>query len=340
MANDDHRALVVGIEEYERFQPLSGPVNDAEHFYGWLTSPTGGDVPPANVVKVVSAGHAGEPYRDQVEDRIADFVAEFDANQGRIGRRLYIFLAGHGIDVGQLEDCGLVMANADVRTSDRCIPGRRVATAFKQSNAFDEVVLFMDCCREVTIQNPTGDLPILAGLPRDPQSPASLLHGLATQWTRTAGERLLPNPESPGASVQGIFTYALLDGLRRAGDTNGNVTGERLKGYVREYMSRLAGPGQDPDIDFAPNDIVICAPGEGSTRVHVRLPAGHVDFDVRDGDLLFQRVPVAAAEADGTWTFPLRPGRYLFGTPAGREAGGYSAMRDATVVGEEFTVAF
>jgi hypothetical protein len=337
VANEYDYALVFGINDYTSFTPLQGAVNDAEHFYKWLVSPTGGDLPPGNITKIVSNGVRAEPSFQEVENKIEPYIAKYVANPGPLGRRLYIFLAGHGVDVGS-EDCGLVTADATEVLNSRVVPGLGLAIAFKRSRAFGQVVLFMDCCREVTMRNPPkGDWPVLNFLEKQ-ESSSCLLRGLATQWSQLAGERLLPNPDGQGESVQGIFTYALLDGLCRAGDDEGKITVERLRGYVLQFMSVL-GTNQVPTILCEPEDIEISRPGPGSTTVLVTLPAGQTTFDVRDGGKQFQRIPFEPAEAgERTWSVSLRPGAYVIGTPSGKEIPEYAAAADAYVVGKEFRV--
>ncbi len=341
MANDRDFAIVVGINDYDHFSPLEGPVNDAGHFYAWLVSPKGGDVPAGNIVKLVSGARRSEPRRDQIEDAILPHIQKAVAGGGPVGRRLYLFFAGHGMDVGDLEDCGLAMADANLIATDRSIPGRRLALAFKHSQAFEEVVLFMDCCREVELTNPAvGELAILNVLTPRPDSQSLLLHGLATKWRRRSGERELPNPEpDDGRSVQGIFTYALLDGLRRAADPAGQVTGDQLRNYVAQLMVRLGVVGQKPTIDFEPADIVLCTPGPGATSVQVGLPEGFTDFDVRDGGDRYVLVNAPRREcAAQTWSLSLRPSLYYVGAPAGREIGQYDVFTEASVVGSEFRI--
>ena len=338
MPNANDHALVVGINVYNSFESLDGAVNDANNFYRWLTSSSGGDVPAANIKLIVSNGLPGKPSKSEIEDEIGKWVERYKTD-GLIGRRLYVFLAGHGINVGYLEDCGLLTADASDVFTDRSVPGRRLATAFKQAGAFRQVVLFMDCCREIVMQNPSGDMELLRLLPPVPGAISHLLWGLATHGARSAGERVLPDPYGDGEQVQGVFSYALIDGLRRAGDINGVVTGTRLKDYVQQHMTRLTGMAQPPDIDFKPADIVIASPGQGVTAVFVTLACGQPDFDVRDGGDYFQRMAlVPAPVGNGTFRLSLPPGLYLFGRPAGRDVRGYDVKQDVTVVGEEVRV--
>jgi hypothetical protein len=330
--------IVVGINDYDSFPSLQGAVNDAEYFYAWLISPEGGDVPPGNVAKLISSDTPGEPRRDQIENAIVRHIRAYKLNGPPIGTRLYLFFSGHGIDVGNLEDCGLVMADANDFMAERTVPGRVLATAYKHSQAFSEVLLFMDCCREVTMQNPlAGQLPLLANLPKVATSDARLLSGLATQWRLKAGERALPMPDSNGQCVQGIFTYALLDGLKRAGGPDGAVTGELLKNYVATYMNHL-GAGT-PIIEVEPEEIVICRPGPGKTRLIVTLPVAGLNFEVLDGGNFGQAVDAQRTQlGSDTWALPVRPGLYLIGAPSGRPVDGYDYSKRASVVGAEYVV--
>jgi hypothetical protein len=71
----------------------------------------------------------------------------------RVGRRFYIFLAGHGITPLRaaspiMDDTALLMADAD--TSDLLhLAGLGYAEWFRTAGAFDEIVLFTACrmCR-------------------------------------------------------------------------------------------------------------------------------------------------------------------------------------------------
>jgi hypothetical protein len=338
MPNVDHYALVVGIDQYQNFSPLRGAVNDANHFVSWLASPEGGNLPPANITTVLSNGVAPEPSHDLIIDEIAFFIDRFAATPpGPLGDRLYIYLAGHGINVGQVGDCGLVVANASLTTSYRNIPGKLLARSLMSSGVFTEVVLFMDCCREVIANNPSGQLAVLNALVPGAGS-GTVVEGLATKWARPAREKELPNPDGLGTSVQGLFTHAVVDGLQRAVDESGVVTAQRLREYVGEYTYRLGAEDQSVDIDFDPFDIDICVPANPLTTVYVSVSAPNVDFDVRDG--MFDLVaPTSNTETSpGTFKVELVPARYLFCTPAGASFDDYTLKVPKTVIGKEDNV--
>ncbi len=335
MPNDDHFALVIGIDAYECFSGLEGAVNDAKNFIAWLADPRGGDVPAENVRSLFTDGTTQDPRFDVVLDEVARFVGEYEeANGARIGTRLYIYLAGHGINVGDLGDCGLVVTNASLVMNDRNLPGKLLARKLMSAGAFDEVVLLMDCCREVIAKNPSGQLPVLNRLQTVPAS-GTVVEGLATKWNRFSREKTLPDLGGNGSSVQGIFTHAVLDGLRRAVDENGNVTAEQLRGYVREYADRLGAADQTAEILADPRDIVICTPTDPTTTVYVTTNPPGTGFDVRDGSLNVMSNLTRAPGDAGFVSVPLEPGTYTFCTPAGRSFDEYDARVTRKVMGRE-----
>lgn len=334
MANADHFALVVGIDDYHNFNPLQGAVNDANHFIAWLTSPAGGGVPHINITKLVSDGTTKAPEFDTVVDHIARYIEDFVTTGHPVGKRLYIYLAGHGINVGDVGDCGLVVSNASLVTSYRNLPGKLLARKFMSSGAFEEVILLMDCCREVIANNPTGQLAVLNAL-NPGTGPGTVVEGLATKWDRPAREKELPNPLGPGTSIQGLFTHAVIDGLQRAVDATGVVTAQRLREYVNEYTTRLGAENQSVDIDFDPTDIEICSPASPTTTVYVQLSPPNTDFDVRDGSFDLVAPTTKTARGIGTFTVELMPARYLFCAPAGASLDGYTHKVLKTVIGRE-----
>ena len=91
--------------------------------------------------------------------------------RGRLGRRLYIYMAGHGIAPGE-NQTALLMANAnyDKRRygTGYHVIGEYVAGWVADAHYFDEILLFMDCCREIQAV-PAPNMPW--GPLRDPARP-------------------------------------------------------------------------------------------------------------------------------------------------------------------------
>ena len=215
MAADD-RAIVVGISHYPGLDTeetkLAGPENDARDFIEWLTSSAGGDVPNGSVCRILSSDYSpaadpsrAKPTTEALREAI-DQLHDLGKNHGgRAGRRLYLFLAGHGF-APDVDEAALLMANAAKGRTGHHFPGRLYANWFRQAEFFKEVVLFMDCCRENYPRSPLQKchLEIVTG-----HKEAHYCYGFATSFSRPARE----SADSDGV-VHGVFTTALLAGLR------------------------------------------------------------------------------------------------------------------------------
>jgi hypothetical protein len=311
----DDQAIVVGVSRYPILGDLAGPENDANDFADWLCSSEGGGVPANNVTLVLSpripaavSPLKAEPTTSALEEAFDALYDLGDQNNGKAGRRLYLYLAGHGF-APTLEDAALLMANA-ARGRVHHLAGRPYANWFRRSAFFDEVVLFMDCCRE--------------NYPRSPVRPCHLdtingprlarhFYGLATEWSRAAREA----PDDDGV-VHGLFTTALLAGLRGgASEPGGEITGASLERFVFNFLQKLQGNGerQEPKFDYDHmNDITFTvgdAPPEFTLRVHV---AGEAEVEVLDGNLR----PVAPSSAEaGVREWRLGLGLYVYGRAGG-----------------------
>ncbi|MCP3935205.1 MAG: caspase family protein [Actinomycetia bacterium] len=320
MSNIDDCALIVGINDYKdnQFVSLDGAVNDANNFEKWLLDPSGGDVPEAKITKFVSEGDDERPEFAEIEDAIGELVVDaIAAKPDPMGRRLYLFMSGHGITLGKLEECGLLTANASQTVPDRVVPGLKVAMAFKHGQAFDEVVLIMDCCREVAFNKLDKDIHSL-GMLDPPGGDATLLRALAAKWDRDAGERLLEVPGGNGETqTQGLFAHAVLKGLRRGANDAGDVTGESLKTFVEAEMTRLA-PDQKPEVIWD-NDFVLCSPGPSFTNVHITVQDPSIDeFEIREGKFPFEVIDKPVTDqGGGTYEVDLSEGLYMMGWPPG-----------------------
>src|SRR5437899_6923731 len=122
-----------------------------------------------------------------IDDALDKVIALGDAQAGQAGRRLYAFMAGHGISP-RLEYTALLAANASQRRPGEHIVGQLYGNWFRVAPHFPEVVVIMDCCRD--------DRPDV--VPRDPPWPrrdhqpaAAHFYAFATQWSAAARERAM-----------------------------------------------------------------------------------------------------------------------------------------------------
>jgi hypothetical protein len=331
-APDDH-AIVVGIDHYRPgFRSLQGCINDATLFRQWLVSPTGGGLDPANVECHVSAAPANpanpaawQPVRDSIHLALVRFQNRFSQTGQQVGRRLYLFYAGHGVAIPQRPgDAGLVFANSELPKPLYAFPGRQVIEAMQRDRTFAELVVFMDCCREVV-----GDAAevLTMDYEEDPTRLQEAKHccGLATTWNGVTAERLLPHPLDPTAPdlVQGVFTHALLNALSSAA-LGIVVNSATLEGLVEARVDVLNPHAEHPlffrSETLPPIDFSISA-GAGSSALAAAATNAKVDvtvamantahgFQVVAGDL--QIVLQRAAPVQSSQVIQLPPGLYEF----------------------------
>jgi Caspase domain len=270
MAGTD-RAVVVGITRYPDLGDLQGPENDAQAFRDWLVDPTGGAVPADNVRLILSSAYPAstsvldaEPSNAAVENAFDELYQLGDENQGKAGRRLYIFMAGHGF-APTLTSSALLMANATHGRAGYNTAGRLYADWFRQARFFDEVVLFMDCCRENYPRAPLRPVPYET---RTANHLARYYYGFATEWSDAARERPW------NGLVRGVFSRSVLSGLRAASTPGGAITGASLEAFVFNSIGEGAPEGEDrqePKFDYDKMNDITFARGIAQYRLHATL---------------------------------------------------------------------
>jgi hypothetical protein len=239
----DH-AVVIGIRRYWDAAPdgsswvtnLNGPDNDANAVTEWLGQPDGGGLPAANISTVRSAdlpdpfpdeGSAGPQQRavEQAFDNVAELKRT--AFEGRYtGRRLYVYVSGHGY-ARQRDEAALVTAEAK-----RSRPLNVLVTSWMDwlwdAGRFKEYVLWVDTCATRV------PLTFLKPCDRDPDHSLNAAEG--RQFTAFAAgfdKRAVENQID--GQWHGVFTHALLQGLKGAANTP--ITTSSLRDYLLNNMS-------------------------------------------------------------------------------------------------------
>jgi hypothetical protein len=314
--NPDDFAIVVGIDHYVAgIQPLAGCIKDCEMFRDWLIDPSMGGLDPANVRLFVSQDPSNqEPIRDQIEDFFVDLL-DRGTNGGFYPRRLYLFLAGHGLVLPppDKQGCALVMANARMSLL-RGLFGVAAADSMRLTGLFQEVMLVMDCCAEVSGRT---DLSYNLQWNSDPELPArAFIHIQAAQVGATAAEVELPNPllppDPPAAPHpanppvwQGVLTNAVLRGLTSAVDASGGVTARSLEQFLNGQTN--CTPVVEVGDPAPPAPAMRFGNARGLT-VSVNALNGAARFQVREGANFTVVIPPRLLPA----SLSLAPGQYLF----------------------------
>jgi len=335
---DSDRAVVVGISVYPDFTTLEGPENDAADFYEWLLDPNGGNVPERKITRVLSSTFQvgnGAPLRRQpdacdVERPFHDLQREaVDPRTGiatKLGRRLYIYLAGHGVGLPfsndpERTDAALLTADATNWSAPNVL-ARMHALYFLNAGIFDEIAVFMDCCRkEYSRLVPRLPAYIDVSTIEGAVGKRRAFFAYATEWAGTARERMIDGKQ------RGVFTAALLRGLRHGADNQGKVTSDSLRAYLYNRMASLLTPeeraaGAQPTEPYIPNPEVqltfaTVAPPTALVRLRATRYAQPVTVRIRRAD--FEVVCRGEIPAGGQYRAELPRDNYLADlfTPAG-----------------------
>jgi hypothetical protein len=318
VASDD-RAILVGISHYPALGNLAGPENDAQAFAEWLMSPSGGKVPEDNIDLILSSKFrccedarckdavSATPTADAVKKAIDKVESIGDTGPGYVGRRLYLFMAGHGL-ARDFKDTALLMANATEKRTGHHVPGPPYANWFRESAYFDEVVLIMDCCPEDYKLSP------LQLIHLDPVTDSGAPRPPVRHYYALAARRGQPAREQPdeNGKMHGVLTTAILAGLLQGPRGGGDVTGDWLSRFVRGEM-----PQQHPEFDYDPAADIVLVEGAAASfrvRIHVGLGRQIHGVEVHDGML---NLVLPSARSAGTWEWSLSPGLYTYGHAGG-----------------------
>ena len=282
MTNKEDFAIVIGISRYPQLRNLIGPVNDAREIVSWLVDPIGGALPQENVQLLVSEEgrepneEAAHPNRDDV-DRAFEKVLKLPVRDDeRVGRRLYIYMTGHGYGANS-DDVAFLVADASESSLGRSIAARAYADYFRQSGKFDEIVLFVDCGRATSPRvamplTPTPP-PWVTPVPQHGRD-ASFFYAYATAHYGEAYETVAEGTERVG----GLFTRAIIDGLRgRAAGQDNIVSAQTLHAYLSKPLRKAGGLEQLPSVilggpspiifvNIAPEPAIVGAPEAQADR--------------------------------------------------------------------------
>jgi len=311
--------IVVGINRYSEFSTLHGAEADAGRFAEWLRSPLGGMVAQDNVQVILSSDYEDPDPSDTSTWKPAEtdlktafqrlgeraWKGKLDGKTSRVGRRLYIFLAGHGAIPARatspnLDDAALLAANASLVRTGQHLLGCLWAEWFHDAAAFDEIFLFVDCCRDLKKNvdpEPCGLSPLLD----DRRDDVSLFYALATRLDSKSWEQPFGSPPE----YHGVFSYALMEALENETDGRGRLSGQQLKLYLVDRVPQLRGD-QRPKIRYeASQDLTLIQRLHGWQKPNLRIVFNRSCFgkevELFAGDNLSKPIGVHVATED-PWT--------------------------------------
>jgi len=279
-ANDDTGqnedcALVVAIGNYRELTPLRGPGPDAIRFCTWLREKGGLKI---ENIKLVDGNEPGRPVNSEIVDALVKLRIRMNK---RRGRRLYFYYAGHGLGP-TFNDVAIVPADAaQGMLVATCYGLNQCIDYFVKTGFFDELVVFMDCCRE---REEVTTIP----LPFKFERPFENARGQVNHFTLLAAgdgaksfevRDLTPAQER---KFRGIMTMALIDGLNGAAgaiDSNNNVTSTSLARYVATRVEEEARINQLDQVIDKPKPpqqeiVFFTIPPAQVPRIELRLIIG------------------------------------------------------------------
>lgn len=268
-------ALVIGIDLHPaspELNPLEGAVADATDFAEWALADDGGGVPPnqmyfwsyppsaataesqpfvTNYLKAPTPWPrfrgpgptvVPDPARGPTVGEVTG-VVQFLQKKARADRkpaerwRCYVHLAGHGIEIDE-ETCFLT---SDYENDPGMISCARLHKAL-QSAGFDDVILFLDCCRTHpgNLHEPPRSFKV---------SKARSLVGLA----RAAEPGRQSFEFSDEGSPRGAFTHSVTRGLR-GHRRQGQLSFADLGLFVAQTAPTLVPQRQRPQFSSEPPD--------------------------------------------------------------------------------------
>lgn len=204
------KALIVGIDYYERIPKLSGCVSDAHGVSGALTRNADGTTNFPSPRIITGTG----PSQQVTKRKLKEAVRELFADEADIA---LFYFSGHGF----LEETGGFLCASDSEAGDDGLPLHEVMTLANGSRANNKVII-LDSCHSGS-----------AGESTSPGAPAAIKDGVTILAASKADQYAL---ESGGS---GVFTNLLIDALSGAA---GNLVGEVTPGSVYAHIDQSLGP--------------------------------------------------------------------------------------------------
>lgn len=290
--NPDHYAIVIGIDSYSQLPALKSARKDASDFMQWLMAEEGGGLDLKNIKRIFSPddfpANPSDARPNQID--VEDALMKFGIRNGKIGKRLYFYFAGHGIGP-QFDDVGMLMAHASEDTLKRNIGLRPYRLFFRSAGVFDEIVFFLDCCRDSRPGITTGEPEIILK-PGGNEIDIQDFVLMAAEYGMNAFHALVPGSPEP----RGILTRAILEGLTKpeAADEQGRFTASSLRNFVKTRVPELTAipklkqiPRTDP-AELAHEIIFSTIPNSQLKTVKVRItsqPGTVGDIYLFDGNM-------------------------------------------------------
>lgn len=238
-------ALVVGVSKYrnrdDRLRDLAYAEADARSVRDFLAQPEGGGFEPGDIV-----------YLDDEKATVEAVRAALTLILSKAGPDdlIFIYLAGHG-DADPNAPQNLYFILHDTKLADMpstALPMTELQELLDRQVRAQRVVVFIDTCHSAGLsgERPSGARGVENNLINLYASKLFTEAGRAVITASDVNE--VSNEDARWGGGHGVFTWALLEGLRGAADVDADrfVTAGELFGYVSSRVREETGFKQNP----------------------------------------------------------------------------------------------
>jgi hypothetical protein len=298
--------VIIGIEDYPYFRSVRGAAKDARNFCDWLCDPDGGGLDQKNVTLILSDLQTKTPVQDEIDQALVNLLKNARARGG--ARRFYFYFSGHGAtSYGQVgDDIALLLARWSTELVRLALSARGYASKLSQTGLFEEMVIFLDCCKSTSAQVIGMEPQFVLEWQKGPYATKTFI-----AYSTDDGMPVFEKSES--AQWEGLFTKCLLSTLR----SESGVVANELVERVRHRMATERPRGLSHPTVHASGSLDSAISFGSIPPIHPILEVRFIQrrgrVVLRSGKLQNGELPVVAEHvADETpWRLRLPVGLYL-----------------------------
>lgn len=245
-------AVIIGVSDY-KFQDaglknLSYADDDAQSIAAFLQTPTGGGFSSADIKLLVNADASLAAVRAALNDTF---------RKARSTDLIFVFIAGHGAP-DPLASQNLYFLLSDTKVVDMprtAFPMNELKQMLDTQVTAQRVVVMIDTCHSAGVNQKTKT--IVSGRQLEQEGDENNISNffLTSQLFKQTGRAILTSSDVNEVSQEsakwgnhGVFTWAILEGLKGKADVNGDkfiTTGELFQ-YTRANVQRATNFQQNP----------------------------------------------------------------------------------------------
>ena len=245
-------AVVVGVSDY-KFQDaglknLSYADDDAQAVADFLQTPTGGGFSATDIKLLLNQNASLAAVRSALNETF---------KRARAADLIFVFIAGHGAP-DPLASQNLYFLLSDTKVADMpgtAFPMNELKQMLDTQVTAQRVVVMIDTCHSAGVNQKTKT--IVSGRQLEQEGDENNISNffLTSQLFKQTGRAILTSSDVNEVSQEsskwgnhGVFTWALLDGLKGKADLNGDkfITAGEIFQYTRASVQKATNFQQNP----------------------------------------------------------------------------------------------